>query len=94
MMMEVEIERTKEVINGIEEACETVEKVLENVIHSEGMSEFLKQGGPLEEEDENDKMGDVVSELIPAATAMTLKRMEWKWYEREDLLALWNSNGV
>jgi seryl-tRNA synthetase len=32
MMMEEEIERTKEEINGIEEACEKVEKVLENVI--------------------------------------------------------------
>ena len=94
MMMELEIEKTKEAINGITQACETVEKVLGNVIHSEGMSELFKEVSPQDEGDESNKMEDVISEPVTATTAMSLKIGERKWFEHEELLALWNNNGV
>lgn len=92
--MELEIERTKEAINGITEACETVEKVLSNVIHSEGMFDYLTEGSPQPERDEGEKMEDIISEPIAATTALSLKAAERKWYEYEGLLALWDNTGV
>jgi len=93
MMMEEEIERTKEEINGIEEACEKVEKVLENVIQSEGMSSFLKDESPQEEQPEEGQMEDVVAEIAHVGTDITVKVTDRKWYEDDHMLALWN-NGM
>jgi hypothetical protein len=94
MMMEEEIERTKEEINGIEEACEQVEKVLENVIQSEGLHKSVKDESPQEEQNEDGKMEDVVTETVPVGKLTPVEISGRKWYEHDDLLASWNGNGV
>lgn len=93
MMMEEEIERTREEINGIEEACEKVEKVLENVMQSEGMLSPLRDESPQEEQNEEGKMEDVVAEIPPVGTEIPVKVTERKWYEDDNMSALWG-NGM
>jgi hypothetical protein len=78
MMMEEEIERTREEIKGIEEACEKVEEVLDVVVKGQGVPE---------EEEKEGKMEDVV---LGEGTNGIVSAGEQKWFERRELLDLWN----
>jgi hypothetical protein len=80
MMMEEEIERTREEIRGIEEACEKVEEVLDGVVKGRGVSKD-------EEKEEEGKMEDVV---LGEETNKMGSSGEQKWFERKELMDLWN----
>jgi hypothetical protein len=96
MMMEEEIERTRAEIQGIEEACEKVEEALNRVVNGEEVSGGMDDGEKVEdnlgEDTMEDKLGDDKMEdvqggdEIPDATTSG----EQKWYERKELLDLWN----
>jgi hypothetical protein len=94
MMMEEEIERTKEEIKGIEEACEKVEQVLDKVIQSRGLNghvELLEDVG----EEEEGKMEDVIQD-VKAKEGHNYAGHEGlrsNWFEDGNLLSLWNGNG-
>jgi len=81
MMMEEEIERTREEIGKVEEACEKVEEVLEKV----GKSSELENEGTGEEEGQ---MEDVISATVDMETKQQEK--EKSWFEDEKLLEIWN----
>ena len=87
MMMEEEIERTREEIKGVEEACEKVEQVLEKVIQSGAV--WTHQ----EEKQGDGKMEDIVQEnhtkeLLRANS----ETREGRWFENEELLNLWDGS--
>ena len=95
MMMEEEIERTKEEINGIEEACEKVEQVLDKVIQSRelnGHVELLENGAAQGEEG---KMEDVVQEVgvKEEAKQVDTENVLSNWFDDENLLSMWNRSG-
>lgn len=101
MMMEEEIERTKEEIRGIEEACEKVEQVLARVAQggepvislrdsaADSTAEgALKDGGEEKMEDvqpTGPREPDSRDRIAPFSP---------KWYEDERLLSLWNGDSV
>jgi|SRR5579859_3751723 len=96
MMMEEEIERTKEEIRGIEEACEKVEKVLDGVIRTQPPTITQEDVDIEKAEGDEGKMEDIfpaadetvsaqVEKTIPPAVAS-----DKKWFEDKALLDLWN----
>lgn len=88
MMMEEEIERTREEIKGIEEACEKVEQVLEKVFQSGALSN--NQG---EKQGDDGKMEDVVQENpTKEELRIALETGGGKWFENEKLRNLWGGN--
>ena len=93
MMMEEEIERTKEEIRGIKDACEKVEQVLAKVIqggYTDGSLEDNVDGYAVKREDE-EKMEDVQqTESNEIAAPEPVEVDSKKWYEDENLLNLWN----
>jgi len=94
MMMEEEIERTKEEIKGIEEACEKVEQVLEKVIQSQGLNghvELLEGAG---EQEEETKMEEIIqdAEVTEELNHARVGSLRSDWFEDENLLSLWNGS--
>jgi len=89
MMMEGEIERTREEIKGIEEGCDKIEEVLEKVVQSgdlrKDMEEKLQTGDEV-------NMQDIVHEVKP--TDPQTETEGGKWFENEKLLKLWNGDAV
>ena len=95
--MEQEIERAKEEIKGIESACVKVEDLLERVLNSPNL-DTSAIGRVLEERDakcEDNNMEDIISEgeLRPVKLD-NLKLNEQYWYEKEDVLKLWNGTDL
>jgi hypothetical protein len=91
MMMEEEIERTKEEIRGIEEACDKVEQVLAKVTQGEHPLRDGSVEGIIAKEGGEDKMEDVVHETLSIGDdASAVKIPGGKWFEDEQLLDLWN----
>jgi len=92
MMMEEEIERTKEEIKGIEEACEKVEQVLDKVIQSRELNGHIDL---LDDAAEEGKMEDVVQDvrLKGETKQVDVENMSSNWFDDENLLSLWNGNG-
>ena len=89
MMMEEEIERTREEIKGIEEACEKVQQVLEKVIQSGAVSNNQEE---LQEEGDG-KMEDVVQENPTKEELHTNSETRGgNWFVNEKLLNLWNGS--
>jgi len=101
MMMEEEIERTKEEIRGIEEACERVEQVLARVAQcgepaialqdsaaDSSTKSVLKDGG-------EEKMEDVQpTGSRELGSRDRVEPFSPKWYKDERLLSLWNGDSV
>jgi len=90
MMMEEEIERTKEEIRGIEEACDKVEKVLDTI--TMGLDRTKAIEGPVSEQgnqmkDDNEHMQDVERQAVVKEPATKDTR---KWFEEKDLIEIWN----
>jgi hypothetical protein len=91
MMMEQEIERINEEIQGIDEACDKVEKVLETVLRGETL--HGRQPSYVLHESDLPQDGKMMEDIIQgeqkqkAALQPTVER---KWYEDENLLELWN----
>jgi hypothetical protein len=93
MMMEEEIERTKEEIRGIEEACDKVELVLAKVTKGERPLRDGSVEGIIAKEGGEDKMEDVVHEALSIGDdAPAAKIAGGKWFEDEKLLDLWNGS--
>ena len=90
-MMEEEIERTREEIHGIEEACEKVERMLENVIQGGASSVKYHENQPLKPENDR-KMEDIIVQetVTEGLEQATNETKEQKWFEDEWLLGLWN----
>jgi hypothetical protein len=82
MMMEEEIERTRDEIKGIEEACEKVEQVLEKVFQSGALSE--------EKHGDHGRMEDVLQEnSMKEEINAASETGGGKWFENEKLLSFW-----
>jgi hypothetical protein len=91
MMMEEEIERTKEEIRGIEEACEKVEEVLAKVAQGERPSRDDSLEGIIAKDGGEDKMEDVINEIASMGDDASVTKIPGgKWFEDEKLLDLWN----
>jgi hypothetical protein len=91
MMMEEEIERTKEEIRGIEEACEKVEEVLAKVAQGERPLHDDSAEGIIAKEGGEDKMEDVINETLSMGDEASATKIPGaKWFEDEKLLNLWN----
>ena len=87
MMMEEEIERTREEIKGIEEACEKVEQVLEKVFQSGALSNNQEKQG------DNGRMEDVVQDNPTKEELRVVSETSGgKWFENEKLLNLWSGS--
>jgi hypothetical protein len=82
MMMDEEIERTKEEIKVIEEACEKVETVLDRIAMG------MKETKAIAEEGEH--MQDVVLQSTTTAPA----KNTGKWFENQDLMEIWKSTAA
>jgi hypothetical protein len=98
MMMEEEIERTKEEIRGIEEACEKVEQVLEKVIHGSDMDVSLTNNQEQEnkiKEGDDGQLEEIVQQMETREHTRANSATDYrKWYENEKLLSLWNGDAV
>ena len=94
MMMEEEIERTKEEVRGIEEACEKVEEVLGKVIQSRDWNGSLTDNvfEDITKQGDDVQMEDVLGEAITQASYVNGTLGDQNWYEDEKLLALWNGD--
>jgi hypothetical protein len=88
MMMEEEIERTRDEIKGIEEACEKVEQVLEQVFQSGALSNNQE-----ERQGDDGKMEDVLQETpTKEESRIAPGTGGGKLFENEKLLDLWGGN--
>jgi hypothetical protein len=99
MMMEEEIERTRDEIRGIEEACEKVEEVLAKVNQGDGaLSEVRGESVDIAASNgaEDNKMEDIVLEptLKEDETPTITTISGQKWFEDEKLMDLWNGVGT
>jgi len=99
MMMEEEIERTRDEIRGIEEACEKVEEVLAKVNQGDrAISEMTGESVDIavSKEVEDSKMEDIVHETTSkedeAPPITTIPGQ--KWFEDEKLMEQWNGVGT
>jgi hypothetical protein len=99
MMMEEEIERTRDEIRGIEEACEKVEEVLAKVNQGDGaLSEMTGESVDIAASKgvEDSTMEDIVHETTSkedeAPTITTISGQTW--FEDEKLMDLWNGVGT
>jgi hypothetical protein len=90
MMMEEEIERTRDEIKGIEEACEKVEQVLEKVFQSGALSNNQE-----EKQRDNGRMEDVVQDNpTKEELHVASETGGGKWFENEKLLNLWSGTAT
>lgn len=89
MMMEAEIERTKEEIRGIEEACDKVEQVLDKV--TKGLEDANAIDGSVSDgnhgKGDGEQMEDVVHEM--KGKDRVPEKPDQKWFEYEKLMDLW-----
>jgi len=93
MMMEEEIERTKEEIKGIEEACEKVQEVLDKV--TQGVDLNISPPSFVVKQVDEGIMEDIIEEKETKETTDTVPEIvERKWYEDEKLMNLWNGNST
>jgi hypothetical protein len=91
MMMEEEIDRTREEIKGIEEACEKVEEVLENVIQSRALNGRLDLLEDVTTQGEDGKMEDVQESAITTQPSSEIVQSDW--FDDENLRSVWDGSG-
>ena len=87
--MEAEIDRTKEEIKGIEDACDKVEQVLDKV--TKGLEDANAIDGSVSDENhrkgDGEQMEDVVHET--KGRDRVPEKPDQKWFEHEKLMDLW-----
>jgi len=91
-MMEEEIERTREEIRGIEEACEKVEKVLDTITKDFDGPKAVE--GPIAGGDRVNGEGEHMQDVVEESPKQANRPDTRTWFENKDLLALWDGTAV